>query len=244
MLRLDTRRIGEGVILTEYYARQWNVDAGDALIINDTAVTVGGVSPQSFSLSLYTSYDYAEKMIPGFKPVYNVIFARDADTGALKALSRDLGFEYSTLQDDRQSFASVMESLNTLIWFMLACAVILGLTVLYTVGLMNLSAREYEYMFMCVMGYTTKRILLAHVKETALQLLPALAAGFALGYVILGAVKTSFSGDSFVLSAAIFPESYAIAGAAVIVMAGFIALSSARRIGRLDIVEGLKSRDE
>jgi putative ABC transport system permease protein len=244
MQRIDTDHIEDGVLLPEYYARQWDVGAGDPLKIDDTAVTVGAVSAQSFSLSLYTSYEYAAKMIPGFMPAYNVIFARDADTGALRDLSRDLGFEYSTLEDDRESFASLMESLDTLIWFMLACAVILGLTVLYTVGLMNLSAREYEYMFMGVMGYPTRSIMLAHVKETALQLVPALAAGFALGYVILNAVKTAFSGDSFVLSAAIFPESYAIAGAAVLVMAGFIALLSARHISRLDIVEGLKSRDE
>lgn len=244
MHRIETSRIRDGVILPEYYAREWQVDAGDTLKIDGTEVEVAGVSEQSFGLSLYTSYDYAAEVMPGFMPAYNVIFARDADVGELKELSRELGFEYSTLEDDKESFASVMESLDTLIWFMLACAVILGLTVLYTVGLMNLSAREYEYMFMSVMGYPTRRILLAHVKETVLQLIPALAAGFALGYVILNAVKTAFSGDSFVLSAAIYPESYAIAGVTVVLMAGFIALFSARRVGRLDIVEGLKSRDE
>lgn len=244
MLQIDIRRTKDGLIITEYLAQQWKVAEGDSLMIGDTEVRVSGVFKQSFGLSLYTSYDYASEVLPDFKPFYNVIFARDTDVGELKTLSREQGFEYATQEDDKRSFASVMESLNTLIWFMLACAVILGLTVLYTVGLMNLSAREYEYMFMGVMGYPIKSIMSAHIKETVMQLVLALPAGFVLGYGILNVVKTAFSGDSFVLSAAIYPESYVYAGIIVIVMAGLIALVSRFRIVRLDIVEGLKVRSE
>ncbi len=244
MQNIDMRLAEEGVILPEYFAQQWNVDEGDTLKLDDIEVRVAGVSEQSFGLSLYTSYDYAQKAIPGFVPAYNVIFARDSNVGELKTLSREQGFEYSTLEDDKTSFASVMESLNTLIWFMLACAVILGLTVLYSVGLMNLSAREYEYMFMGVMGYPLKSIMSAHIKEMLMQLALALPAGFILGGVILSAVKTAFSGDNFVLASAIYPRSYVYAGAAVAAMAAFLALLSSRRIGRLNIVEGLKTRDE
>ncbi len=244
MQAVDTKSLENGVVIPEYFSEEWNVREGDTLEIDGVDVKIAGLSAQSFGLSLYTSYAYAERVFSDFPPVYNVIFARDSDMGDLETLSRDYGFEYSTLEDDKASFASVMESLNTLIWFMLACAVILGLTVLYSVGLMNLSAREYEYMFMGVMGYSLKSIMFAHVKETVLQLIPAIPAGFLLGNALLGAVKTEFSGDSFVLSAAIFPQSYLITGVIVIVMAAFIAFLSGRRIGRLDIVEGLKIRDE
>ncbi|MPM46285.1 hypothetical protein SDC9_92983 [bioreactor metagenome] len=244
MLGLDTRGLKDGVVIPAYFARQWNVAEGDSIRIADTAVRVAGVVEQSFGLSLYTGYAYAEKVLPDFRPVYNVVFARDSDVGQLKDLSREQGFEYSTQADDRTGFASVMESLNTLIWFMLACAVILGLTVLYSVGLMNLSAREYEYMFMGVMGYPIRSIVSAHVKETVMQLLLALPAGFALGRGLLNVVKTAFSGDNFVLSAAIYPQSYAYAGVIVAGMAALIAALSGAYIDRLDIVEGLKVKDE
>lgn len=137
-----------------------------------------------------------------------------------------------------------MESLYTLIWFMLACAAVLGLAVLYSMGLMNLSAREYEYMFMGVMGYPLKSIILSQLKGTLLQLLLAIPAGFLLGYGILNVVEPAFSGDNFVLSAAIFSRSYLVAGIMVAVMAGFMTLVSARHIDGLDVVEGLKVRDE
>lgn len=244
MQRIDLGLIEEGVIIPEYYSQIWNVKEGDMLRINDTMVKVTGVFEQNFGLSLYTSYDYLKEIVPDFMPVYNVIFARDADVGELKSLSREYNFDYSTLSDDKTSLASVMESLNTLIWFMLACAVVLGLTVLYSVGLMNLSAREYEYMFMGVMGYSLKSIMTAHVKETVMQLVLALPAGFALGYGILNAVRPAFSGDNFVLSAAIFPESYVYAGVIVIMMSALNAIISGNYISKLDIVEGLKVINE
>jgi putative ABC transport system permease protein len=137
-----------------------------------------------------------------------------------------------------------MESLNTLIWFMLICAVILGVTVLYSVGLINLSAREYEYMFMGVMGYPLKSIMYSHIKEAILQLIIAIPSGLLLGYGILNIVKGAFSSDNFVLMAAIYRQSYVLSGTIVVVMVAFIALISMRYIDRLDIVGGLKASDE
>ncbi len=244
MQRIETSVMKDGIILPEYYAGQWGARIGGTLRINDTDVKIAGLSEQSFGLALYTSYGYVKDVFPGFPSVYNVMYAKTGDLTGLADLSRQHGFEYATLEQDRAGFTSIMKSLNTLIWFMLACAVILGLTVLYSVGLMNLSSREYEYMFMGVMGYPLKSIMLSHVKETALQLLLAIPAGFLLGHGILGIVKTEFSGSNFVILTAIYPQSYVYAGAMAAAMAAFMALVSARRIDSLDIVEGLKARDE
>lgn len=244
MLNIDSKSLKDGVIIPDYYAKKWRVQAGDTIRLGDTDTKVAGISAQAFGLSLYTSYDYAIRVFPDFPKAYNVIFAVDDHPGELADLSEKYRFEYSTLADDKTSFASVMKSLNTLIWFMLACAVILGLTVLYSVGLMNLSAREYEYMFMGVMGYPLKGIMLSHIKETFLQLILALPLGFITGYGILNVVKSEFSSDSFVLFAAIYPRSYLCAGIMVVTMTAFVALISARHINGLDIVEGLKAREE
>lgn len=244
MQRIDTRGIEDGIVIPEHFAHKWDTEVGGSLRIGDTQVKVTGIFGQNFGLSLYTSYDYVKEVMPGFIPAYNIIFARGADLDKLKDLSREQGFDYSTLADDKTSFASVMESLYTLIWFMLACAVILGLTVLYSVGLMNLSSREYEYMFMSAMGYSTESIMYANTKETLMQLVIALPAGFALANVIINAVRPAFSSSSFVLSAAIYPESYAYAGITVFIMSAVNVIASGLHISKLDIVEGLKVINE
>jgi hypothetical protein len=56
--------------------------------------------------------------------------------------------------------------------------------------------------------------------------------------------KAGISGDNFVLSAAIFPESYVYAGVIVIMMSVLNAIISGNYISKLDIVEGLKVINE
>jgi ABC-type antimicrobial peptide transport system permease subunit len=99
-------------------------------------------------------------------------------------------------------------------------------------------------MFMGVMGYPLRSIMLSHTKETIFQLLLGIPIGFLAGWGILNLVKRAFSGDNFVISAMIYPGSYLIAGIMVVAMAVLMAFVSARHINRLDIVEGLKARDE
>ena len=57
-------------------------------------------------------------------------------------------------------------------------------------------------------------------------------------------IKGEFSGSSFVISAAIFPQSYVISALAVVCVTAIMEAVTSRHIGRLDIVEGLKAQDE
>jgi putative ABC transport system permease protein len=127
---------------------------------------------------------------------------------------------------------------------MIACSIILGFTVLYSVGLINLSAREYEYMFMGVMGYPHKSIMLAQAKETVLQLLMEIPLGFGMGNLLLDAIKGEFSGSNFVVADVIYPHSYLLAALAVMGVTLIMLQVTSRHIKKLDIVEGLKAQED
>ena len=99
-------------------------------------------------------------------------------------------------------------------------------------------------MFMGVMGYPRKSILAAHIKETAVQIFIAIPLGFLLGSLLLEIIKEEFSNNSFVISPAVYPQSYLVSALAVIVVTALMALVTSRHIDKLDIVEGLKARDD
>lgn len=244
MVNIPTDELQNGVIIPEHFAEVWEVNVGDTLYISDISTTVSAITPQFLGLTLYTSFDYFTQVAEDSPMVYNTIFGRVTDLEPLTSYLAANDIYFSTLDEDRVSFESIVESLSVLIVFLIACSVILGFTVLYSVGLINLSAREYEYMFMGVMGYSHKSILLAHVKETILQLILAIPTGFLLGNVILESIRGEFSNNSFVMSTAIFPQSYLIS---VLLVIGIIVLMvwiTSRHIEKLDIVEGLKVQDD
>jgi len=244
MVKIPQKELKNGVIIPEYFAEIWNVSVGDSLEINGYSAVISAVTPQHLGLTLYTSFDYINTLTDAIPPAYNTLYCRSENLPLLTEFLNENNMEFSTIHDDKTSFDSIMESMEVLIWFMLGCSILLGFTVLYAVGLINLSAREYEYMFMGVMGYPHKSILSAHIKETILQLILALPLGFLGGYLLLEGIKGEFSSANFVIAARIFPMSYIIAAIAVIGVTAVMAVVTSRHIGRLDIVEGLKAQDD
>jgi putative ABC transport system permease protein len=244
MFYIPVEALQAGVIIPEYLADVWNAGVGDTLNIGGHDAVVSAVVPQYLGLTLFTGFDYISSITDEIPAVYNTIYGRSADMATLTSYLKENGIDFATVDDDKTSFDSIMESMSVLIWLMISCAVVLGFTVLYSVGLINLSAREYEYMFMGVMGYMHKSIVMAHIKETIVQLVLAIPLGFLLGNLLLEAIKGEFSGDSFVISAAIYPQSYIISAVSVICVTVIMVFVTSRHIEKLDIVEGLKVRDE
>lgn len=244
MVNAPKEKLQTGVIIPDYYARQWDAGVGDTLEIDGYYATVSAIIPQYLGLTLYTGFDYINSVAEDLPPVYNAVYARSGDIESLTGFLKESGIDFSTIDDDKTSFDSILESMSVLIWFMIACSVILGFTVLYSVGLINLSAREYEYMFMGVMGFPHRGIMAAHIKETLFQLILAVPLGFLAGNLLLESIKDEFSGDSFVISAAILPQSYFLSALAVTGVTAVMAAITSRHISRLDIVEGLKAQDD
>jgi len=244
MLNIPNYALQNGVIIPEFFADEWGIGVSDTIQISGYDVVVSAVVPQFLALMLFTSFDYINSVSNEIPPVYNAIYGRSGYMTALSTHLIENRIDFSTIDDDRASFYSVMESMSVLILFLIACSVILGFTVLYSVGMINLSAREYEYMFMGVMGYPHKSIMSAHIKETIVQLVLAIPLGFLFGYFLLESIRGEFSGDNFVVSTAIFPQSYFIAAAVVVAVTALMGFVTSRHIGKLDIVEGLKAQDD
>lgn len=242
MLNLDNKKLSEGIIIPQYYADNWDVKIGDKVLLNGIEAEISGTIKQSVGLTIYTSYQYASTVFSEMPRLYNIIFVKGSEN--IDNLSKLYGFKYTTIENDRTGIISIMESLETLILFMLICAAVLGITILYSIGQINLSAREYEYMFMGVMGYQSKYIVLACIKEAFMQLIFALPLGFFIGNVILNIVKEQFTSENFVIYPSIYWVSYLLATITVLVMSAIMIIVSAKRINKLNIVEGLKIRDE
>ena len=121
---------------------------------------------------------------------------------------------------------------------------LLGATSLYGVGVITLATRRYEFTLLKVMGYTTKEIMIASLKETITQIIIAIPLGIAAGYGILYLVKKPFSSKLFSFVPHVYQSSYILAVALLITVILLVSVMSAYYINRLDMVEGLKDREE
>lgn len=244
MVTIPQEALAQGVVIPEYFAQQWRLGIGDTMEIEGKTATISAVVPQYLGLSVYTSYAYLQTVYPSLPPVYNTLYARQENMEALTTWLGENNLSFTTLTDDKSSFAAIMQSMTVIIWLLLFCSLLLGFTVLYSVGLINLSAREHEYMFMGVMGYGRGAIMRAHCKETLLHLCIAIPAGALVGRFLLEAIKGEFSGENFVVASTVYPGSYVLAAVLAVLVTAAMALVTAKHVEKLDIVEGLKAQCE
>lgn len=243
-LDLPTKKLDQGLIIPEYYAKKWHVKVGDQLTVNDRKATISAIIPLSMGLAVYTSYDYASSLFKDLPEVYNTVYlTSDQPNKVINQLKKKKLF-YTTAKEDREAFDSLLENMGILIILLVICSVILGVTVIFCLNLMNLTIREFEYMFMNIMGYSKRLILRAINKENLLQLLLAIPLGFLLGSQLLEVIKDQFSQNSFAMQPSIKLESFILTAVIVIFISSLRLLLSNRYINRLDIVEGLKVQDE
>ncbi len=243
-LNLPTEALDRGVVIPDTFARAWGVSEGDTLRIDGWDAQVSRVITQYMGLSLFTSYDYTSGITDTIPPLYNTIYGQ---TNSLAGVTENLtsqGVLFTTIDEDKKMVDALTGSTSVLVWFLIACALLLGVVVLYSVGLINLSTREYEYMFMGIMGYSLKGIMIAHIKETLWHILIALPLGFLLGNLLLEGVKDDFSTASFALIPAIYPSSYIVGGVAVVVVTTVMTLVMGHGVRHLDLIQGLKAQDE
>ena len=244
ILNLPTEKLDQGLVIPEYYAKKWHVSVGDQITINEKKATISAVLPLSMGLAVYTSYDYARTRFKELPAVYNTLYVTsDHPSKGVKQL-KEKNLFYTTAEEDKQTFRSLLDNMGILIVLLVICSVILGATVIFCLNLMNLTIREFEYMFMNIMGYSKRRILQTINKENLLQLLLSIPLGFFAGNWLLAAIKEQFSQNSFAMQPSIRLESYIFTALVVSIISSFRLLISNRYIEGLAIVEGLKVQEE
>ena len=252
--RGETITIGEGVVLPAYVAGKLGVTKGDTVRISSPGnifdaieATITDLSAQASGFHIYSSFDFIKRELSLDEVVYNNVLLKTE--GSVKELSQLLDKNKNVLgttsiEQDKNTLLKLLDTIGFLINTLIIFAIVLGVAVLYAVGIINLSARSYEFIVLKVMGYSTRDIVLACLKETLLQITIAIPLGFGLGNLIIFGIKDEFSNDFLAVTPHIYRESYLYAILLLITISILLMLFSVRFIRRLNMIEGLKLREE
>ena len=211
-------------------------------------VKCGKFVEQQGMFFIYMDKNFAEKEF-GISDDYNTIFftkkenISDEEIKEILDESEDISY-YSFVNDEYTAYKNQIATIYLLVQILIFIAFLLGATSLYGVGVITLATRRYEFTLLKVMGYTTKEIMIASLKETITQIILAIPTGIAAGYGILYLVKKPFSSKLFSFVPHIYNESYMHAIILLIVAIFLVSIMSAHYVDKLDMVEGLKDREE
>ena len=246
----------ETIMLPKYLADKLKIKENDYIGIElytlgnsvSRIVKCGKFVEQQGMFFIYMDKKFAEKEFD-ISDDYNNIFLTkkenilDEDIKEILDDSEDISY-YSFVNDEYTANKNQIATIYLLVQILIFIAFLLGATSLYGVGVITLATRRYEFTLLKVMGYTTKEIMIASLKETITQIIIAIPTGTAAGYGILYLVKKPFSSKLFSFVPHIYDESYIYAILLLITAIFLVSIMSAHYVNKLDMVEGLKDREE
>ena len=244
------------IMIPKYLADRLNIKENDYIGIELYAlgntisriVKCGKFVEQQGMFFVYMDKKFAEEEFDISDDYNNIFFTKkenvsDEEIKEILDDSEDISY-YSFVNDEYTANKNQIATIYLLVQILIFIAFLLGATSLYGVGVITLATRRYEFTLLKVMGYTTKEIMIASLKETITQIIIAIPTGIAAGYGILYLVKKPFSSKLFSFVPHIYDESYIYAILLLITAIFLVSIMSAHYVNKLDMVEGLKDREE
>ena len=246
----------DSIMIPKYLADRLNIKENDYIGIElytlgntiSRIVKCGKFVEQQGMFFVYMDKKFAEEEFDISDDYNNIFFTKkenvsDEEIKEILDDSEDISY-YSFVNDEYTANKNQIATIYLLVQILIFIAFLLGATSLYGVGVITFATRRYEFTLLKVMGYTTKEIMIASLKETITQIIIAIPTGIAAGYGILYLVKKPFSSKLFSFVPHIYDESYMHAIILLIVAIFLVSIMSAHYVDKLDMVEGLKDREE
>jgi putative ABC transport system permease protein len=244
-----------GIVLTDHLADNiLHVQVGDMLSVEllegsrrVVEVPVLGITRQFLGVSAYMQQASLNALLREGNVVSGAYLAVEpgaeaAVYGRLHARPRVLGMvaNASAIQSFYATIGEFVLFYN-LVATLLAGSI--GFGVVYNSARIALSERGRELASLRVLGFTRGEIAYILLGELALLTLAAIPVGIALGIGLVGILVLAFESDLYRLPLVLTPDNLALGAAVVVASALVSGLLLWHRLGRLDLVAVLKTRE-
>jgi putative ABC transport system permease protein len=142
------------------------------------------------------------------------------------------------------SFRQLMaQNFNIMTTFNVAFAGIIAFGVVYNTARISLSERSRDLASLRVLGFTIGEISLILLGELALLTFLAIPPGLAIGWGLARLLLVVFQNEVYRIPLVVTPQTAAWSALVVVVAAALSGLAVRRKLGRLDLVAVLKTRE-
>jgi putative ABC transport system permease protein len=244
----------DGLLLSATLARKLGVGRGDRVSVEvlegarpTRMLAVAGTSEEALGTSAYIALDALRTLEGGDRVYSGALLRTDARrTGRLYEEIKRLpavsgvGVREVALRsfDDtiRESFA-----ISLVITLVFACVIAFG--IVYNSARVALSERGRELASLRVLGFTRREVAWMLLGEQGVLILVSLPLAFLTAWGLGELIGMAFESDLYRIPVVVNPVTYLFGAGVVMLAASLSALIVSRRIGHLDLVRVLKTRE-
>jgi putative ABC transport system permease protein len=242
----------EGIVLTRRLGEVLGAKPGDVVTVEVLEgerpvrqVTISALVNEPLGLSAYMNLDALNRLLREGGTTSGAFLSVDArEAPRLYALLKrmpavsSISVREAALESFQQTLAESM-MISTTILLVLACTLAFGMV--YNGIRIALSERGRELASLRVLGFRRGEVRAILLGKEALLTFAAIPAGWALGWTLCRLIAWAVESDLFRLPVVIEPDTLLLSAGVVLGAALTTALLVARLLGRLDLVETLKT---
>lgn len=243
-----------GVMLTDFLADELAVTVGDTLRVTvlegarkTHSVPVAGRTKQYIGLGAYMQLDALNRLVQEGRTLSGAYLAVDEHRRGVAIDALNDRPRVAAVEAQARALQSFLDTMGgmilTMTLFMTLFAGAIAFGVVYNAARVTLSERARELASLRVLGLTRGEIGYILLGELALLTLIAIPVGFGIGWGLCYGVVAGFQTELYRFPLVIHRSSYALAAAAVVVAAVISGAVVWRRLGRLDLIDVLKTRE-
>ncbi len=244
----------DGILMTDYLARLLDLEIGDTIEIEvlegrqrKVSVPLVALVGEYIGVQAYMSLDAMNRLLGDGDVISGAYLKVDPQQQTalyrlLEKRPRVAGIGVRLLAV-RNFYETLAESILVFTFVALLLGGVINFGVVYNSARISLSERGRELASLRVLGFTEGEVSYILLGELALLVLVAIPLGFVAGWGLCAYFALNLASDLIRIPVYVSSATYAFAGVTMVVSAVLSALIVRRRIGKLDLIEVLKTRE-
>lgn len=233
-----------GVYVTRKLANQKNLKVGDTIKWHIYGVNkyyeskIVGLTKDPQVQNLTMTKEYLESLDIDYKP--DSLYTNTDLKGIKDIKNVSLVQDINELKNSLESMLSMMKSMIMLI---IVFAIGLGAIIIYNMGILSYSEKQYQFATLKVLGFSDKKIRKIFVQQNNWITVLSIIIGLPTGYYMTSWIYESVIADNYDLSAYINLSTYLIAIIGTILVSIIVSRMLSKKVNKIDMVSSLKANE-
>ena len=233
-----------GVYVTRKLAKENNLKVGDTIKWHIYGVNkyyeskIVGLTKDPQVQNLTMTKEYLESLDIDYKP--DSLYTNTDLKGVKDIKNVSLVQDINELKNGLESMLSMMKSMIMLI---IVFAIGLGAIIIYNMGILSYSEKQYQFATLKVLGFSDKKIKKIFVQQNNWITVLSIIIGLPTGYYMTSWIFKSVIADNYDFGAYINLSTYLIAIIGTILVSTIVSRILSKKVNKIDMVSSLKANE-
>lgn len=234
----------EGVYVTYKLAEINGYEIGDTIVWHvygdntyyESKIIGFNKDPQNQNITM--SREYLESL--GIKYIPDSIYTNNDLKNNKEIINVEMVQDIESLEDSVSGMLSMMKEMITII---IVFAILLGAVIIYNMGILSYSEKQYQFATLKVLGFKDKKISKIYIKQNNWIAILSIILGLPLGYYLTSWLFKACLEDNYDFGVNIKISTYVIAAFGTFLVSYVVSYILSKKVNKIDMVSSLKGNE-